>query len=92
MMSAVPKKRSKSLQVAPPAATGNAGPQFERKVGAFCLLSMLIGGEPRGLPGATTGPLNSSNVDRAVHLMMSLSGPRMPMAPARLSKYKQSGH
>jgi hypothetical protein len=36
-------------QVAPPAATGNAGPQFEGKVGAFYLLSLLIGGEPRGV-------------------------------------------
>lgn len=45
--------RSTSPQVAPPAATGNAGPQFEGKVGAFYLLSLLIGGEPRGLPGAT---------------------------------------
>jgi hypothetical protein len=53
MMSAVSKKRSKSLQFAPPAATGNAGPQFEGKLGAFYLLSLLIGGEPRGLPGAT---------------------------------------
>jgi hypothetical protein len=41
-------------QVAPPAATGNAGPQFEGMIGAFYLLSMLIGGEPRGLPGAIT--------------------------------------
>jgi hypothetical protein len=41
-------------QVAPPSATGNAGPQFEGKVGAFYLLSLLIGGEPRGLPGAIT--------------------------------------
>jgi hypothetical protein len=49
----VSKKHSRSPQVAPPAATGNAGPQFEGKVGAFYLLSLLIGGEPRGLPGAT---------------------------------------
>jgi hypothetical protein len=46
-------KRPTSPQVAPPAATGNAGPQFEGKVGAFYLLSLLIAGEPRGLPGAT---------------------------------------
>jgi hypothetical protein len=39
--------------VSPPAATGNAGPQFEGKVGASYLLSLLIGSEPRGLPGAT---------------------------------------
>jgi hypothetical protein len=43
----------KTPQVAPPAATGNAGPQFESKVGAFYLLSLLIGSEPRGLPGVT---------------------------------------
>jgi hypothetical protein len=40
-------------QAAAPAATGNAGPQFETKVGAFYLLSLLAAGEPRGLPGAT---------------------------------------
>jgi hypothetical protein len=38
--------------VAPPAATGNAGPRFETKVGAYYLLSLLTSGEPRGLPGA----------------------------------------
>lgn len=40
-------------QAAAPAATGNAGPQFEGKVGAFYLLSLLAASEPRGLPGAT---------------------------------------
>jgi len=40
-------------QIAAPAATGNAGPQFEAKVGAFYVLPLLSGGEPRGLPGAT---------------------------------------
>jgi hypothetical protein len=44
---------SKPPQIAPPAATGNAGPQFEAGVGAFYLLSLLAGSEPRGLPGAT---------------------------------------
>ena len=39
--------------MASPAATGGAGPQFEAKVGAFYMLSLLSGGEPRGLPGAT---------------------------------------
>ena len=39
-------------QTAAPAATGNAGPQFEGKVGAFYLLSLLAASEPRGLPGA----------------------------------------
>jgi hypothetical protein len=48
----VSNKRSKAPEVAPPAATGSAGPQFEGKVGAFYLLSLLVGGEPRGLPGA----------------------------------------
>src|SRR5579872_5531898 len=37
---------------ASPAATGPAGPLFEGQVGAYYLLSMLAGGEPRGLPGA----------------------------------------
>jgi energy-coupling factor transporter ATP-binding protein EcfA2 len=49
----VSKKHPNPPQVAPPAATGNAGPQFEAKVGAFYLLSLLSGSEPRGLPGAT---------------------------------------
>ncbi|WP_050402914.1 MULTISPECIES: hypothetical protein [Bradyrhizobium] len=40
-------------QVAAPSATGNAGPQFEAKVGAFYVLPLLSGSEPRGLPGAT---------------------------------------
>jgi hypothetical protein len=40
-------------KIASPASTGNAGPQFEVKVGAFYVLSLLSGGEPRGLPGAT---------------------------------------
>jgi hypothetical protein len=44
-----------STPAAAPAATGNAGPQFEAKVGAFYLLSLLSNGEPRGLPGATIG-------------------------------------
>jgi hypothetical protein len=48
----VARKKSKTPQVVPPAATGNAGPVFEAKVGAFYLLSLLSGGEPRGLPGA----------------------------------------
>jgi len=49
----VSTNRPEPAPVAPPAATGNAGPQFEGKVGAFYLLSLLSGGEPRGLPGAT---------------------------------------
>ena len=34
-----------------PAASGPAGPLFEGQVGAAYLLSMLVGAEPRGLPG-----------------------------------------
>jgi hypothetical protein len=41
----------KPPQIASPASTGNAGPQFEAKVGAFYALSLLSGSEPRGLPG-----------------------------------------
>jgi hypothetical protein len=37
------------MRIAPPAATGGAGPRFEAKVGAFYLLSVLTSGEPRGL-------------------------------------------
>lgn len=35
-----------------PASSGPAGPYFEGQVGANDLLSMLVGAEPRGLPGA----------------------------------------
>jgi hypothetical protein len=34
-----------------PASSGPAGPHFEGEVGAFYLLSLLVGAEPRGLPG-----------------------------------------
>jgi len=34
-----------------PASTGPAGSHFEGQVGAYYLLSMLTGAEPRGLPG-----------------------------------------
>lgn len=47
------QKSVKPQQVAPPAATANAGPQFEAKVGAFYLLALIAESEPRGLPGAT---------------------------------------
>src|ERR1700738_4970518 len=46
------KEPYKPPQRASPASTGNAGPQFEAKVGAFYALSLLSGSEPRGLPGA----------------------------------------
>src|SRR5262245_60298502 len=36
-----------------PASTGPAGPLFEGQVGASYLLAMLVGAEPRGLPGTT---------------------------------------
>ena len=36
-----------------PASTGPAGAYFEAQVGAHYLLTMLIGAEPRGLPGTT---------------------------------------
>jgi hypothetical protein len=36
-----------------PAASGPAGTSFEGQVGATYLLTMLIGAEPRGLPGTT---------------------------------------
>ncbi len=37
-----------------PAASGPAGSHFEGQVGASYLLALLIGSEPRGLPGTTT--------------------------------------
>jgi hypothetical protein len=36
-----------------PASTGPAGSHFEGQVGASFLLSLLVGAEPRGLPGTT---------------------------------------
>jgi hypothetical protein len=52
-MSKKAKKTYRAPQIAPPSSTGNAGAQFEAKVGAFYVLPLLSGGEPRGLPGAT---------------------------------------
>jgi hypothetical protein len=59
------KEPYKSPAIAPPASTGNAGPYFEAKVGAFYLLSLLAESEPRGLPGATV---------RAVELQRRVDG------------------
>jgi len=36
-----------------PASSGPAGSHFEGQVGAFYLLSLLVGAEARGLPGTT---------------------------------------
>src|SRR5260370_23864972 len=36
-----------------PSSTGPSGSHFEGQVGASYLLSMLVGAEPRGLPGTT---------------------------------------
>lgn len=36
-----------------PASAGNAGAHFEAPVGAYYFLTMIAGGEPRGLPGTT---------------------------------------
>lgn len=49
----MPEETYQPAKIAAPAATGGAGPQFEAKVGAFYVLPLLSGGEPRGLPGAT---------------------------------------
>jgi hypothetical protein len=38
----------------PPAATGNAGGEFQAQVGAYYLLLAMAGAAPRGLPGAVT--------------------------------------
>jgi hypothetical protein len=40
-----------------PSSTGPAGSHFEGQVGASYLLSMLVGAEPRGLPGTTIGKI-----------------------------------
>jgi hypothetical protein len=46
------KETYQTPKIASPASTGNAGPQFEARVGAFYVLSLLSGSEPRGLLGA----------------------------------------
>ena len=40
-----------TVSVSSPASSGPAGSHFEGQVGAYFLLSMLIGAEARGLPG-----------------------------------------
>jgi hypothetical protein len=75
-------------QVAPPAATGNAGPQFEAKVGAFYLLSLLSGSEARGLPGATIRTIESQQRGSGRPLDDGSSAVRTPMVPIRSSKFK----
>ena len=40
-------------QVASTSSTGPGGPHFEGQVGASYLLALLVGAEPRGLPGTT---------------------------------------
>ncbi len=44
---------STKSNAASPAASGPAGSLFEGQVGAHYLLTMLVGAEPRGLPGTT---------------------------------------
>ena len=41
------------MNASSPASSGPAGSHFEGQVGAHYLLSLLIGAEPRGLPGTT---------------------------------------
>ena len=41
------------MNASSPASSGPAGSHFEAQVGAHYLLSLLIGAEPRGLPGTT---------------------------------------
>jgi hypothetical protein len=43
--------RNELAAASSPAATGPGGSHFEGQVGAHYLLSMLVGAEPRGLPG-----------------------------------------
>ena len=46
-----PMRHSDSMKASSPASSGPAGSHFEGQVGAHYLLAMLIGAEPRGLPG-----------------------------------------
>ena len=44
-------RHSDAMKASSPASSGPAGSHFEGQVGAHYLLTMLIGAEPRGLPG-----------------------------------------
>jgi len=48
----ITRRKAKSGAVSP-AASGPAGSHFEAQIGAHYLLTMLVGAEPRGLPGTT---------------------------------------
>ena len=45
------RKKREPAKATSPASSGPAGSLFEAQVGASYLLAMLVGGEPRGLPG-----------------------------------------
>src|SRR5512145_3113341 len=45
------REKSGTAKPTSPASSGPAGSEFEAQVGASYLLSMIVGGEPLGLPG-----------------------------------------
>lgn len=50
-LATTPSTTMATLTSTNPASSGPAGAHFEGKVGAYYLLSLLVGAEPRGLPG-----------------------------------------
>lgn len=51
-----------------PISTGPAGAHFEGKVGAHYLLSMLVGAQPRGLPGTTIDRIELQRAGQGMYL------------------------
>ena len=51
-----------------PISTGPAGAHFEGKVGAHYLLSLLVGAQPRGLPGTTIDRVELQRAPQGMYL------------------------
>jgi hypothetical protein len=51
-----------------PTSTGPAGAHFEGKVGAHYLLSLLVGAQPRGLPGLTIDRVELQRASQGMYL------------------------
>lgn len=51
-----------------PTSTGPAGTHFEGKVGAHYLLSMLVGAQPRGLPGTAIDRIELQRASQGMYL------------------------
>jgi hypothetical protein len=51
-----------------PISTGPAGAHFEGKVGAHYLLSLLVGAQPRGLPGMAIDRIELQRASQEMYL------------------------